>query len=76
MLSACGGCSESLRPYPGRSVRYAAFDVSFYHPVTGRGDRFTKSRRYYESIQPDIEKRNKEELFRIGKYDTSEGSAL
>ena len=26
-------CSESSRPYPGRSVRHAAFDVSFYHPV-------------------------------------------
>ena len=26
--------------------------------------------------QPDIEERNKEELFRISKYDTSEGSAL
>ncbi|MCK4467589.1 MAG: hypothetical protein KAU60_04475 [Desulfobacterales bacterium] len=54
------------------------FDVSFYHfgEMTGRGDRFTKSRRYHESIQPDIEERNKEELFRIGKYDTSGGSAL
>jgi hypothetical protein len=44
--------------------------------MTGRGDRFTKSRRYHESIQLDIEKRNKEELFRIGNYDTSESSAL
>ena len=54
------------------------FDVSFYHfgEITGRGERFTKSRRYHESIQPDIEERNKEELFRIGEYDTSEGSAL
>jgi hypothetical protein len=42
----------------------------------GWGNRLTKSRRYHESIQPDIEERNKEELFRIGKYDTSEGSAL
>jgi hypothetical protein len=44
--------------------------------MTGRGDRLIKSRRYHESIQLDIEKRNKEEPFRIGKYDTSEGSAL
>jgi hypothetical protein len=26
-------CSESSRSYPGRSVRHAAFDVSFYHSV-------------------------------------------
>jgi hypothetical protein len=44
--------------------------------MTGRGNRFIKSRRYHESIPLDIEERNKEELFRIGKYDTSEGSAL
>ena len=42
----------------------------------GRGDRLTEPRRYHESIQPDIEEQNKEELFRIGKYDTSKGSAL
>jgi len=28
---------------------------------SGRGNRFTKSRRYRESIPPDIEKQNKEE---------------
>jgi len=26
-------CSESSCSYPGRSVRHAAFDVSFYHSV-------------------------------------------
>ncbi|MEE9536883.1 MAG: hypothetical protein V3V51_05505 [Desulfobacterales bacterium] len=44
--------------------------------ITGRGDRLIKSRRYHESIPPDIEKRNKEELYRIDKYDASESSAL
>ena len=71
-------CSESSCSYSGRSVRHAAFDC-FILPsgeMTGWGNRFTKSRRYHESFQPDIEERNKEELFRIGKYDTSEGSAL
>jgi hypothetical protein len=42
----------------------------------GWGNRFIKSQRYHESIPLDIEKRNKEELFRISKYETSEGSAL
>jgi hypothetical protein len=37
--------------------------------MTGRGDRFTKSRRYHEGIPLDIEKRNKEEPFRIGKHE-------
>ena len=54
-------CSKSSRSYLGRSVRHAAFDVSFYHfgEITGRGNRFTKPRRYHESIQPDIENKTK-----------------
>jgi len=72
-----GGCAVKVHALIRGDLPSVAADccnIPLFGETAGRGDRLTKSRRYHESIPPDIERRNKEELYRSGRYEHREAA--